>query len=107
MTIENIDWLSEHSTSRLRNAISFKHVKGPLFSTHFMNKIINRSVDSGASTIPSLNKLNATLRFSCLNSEIRGQKMNGKVKTRLCAIVWSSKGSRNTTKDATYTEYCK
>ena len=31
---DHIDWLSDHTTGRLRNAISFK---GPLFSTHYMN----------------------------------------------------------------------
>ena len=43
-----VDWLSDHTTGRFCNAISFK---GLLFSTHYMNKIIHICADSGTSII--------------------------------------------------------
>ena len=95
------DWLSDHTTGRLRNAISFK---GPLFSTHYMNEIIQSCADSVTSLIPSLNAFKRRTKIFLFEQQTQGieDEWEGK-NTPLFYVPGLPRGSRNNTGNVTYT----
>lgn len=100
---DHIDWLSDHTTGRLRNAISFK---GPLFSTHYMNEIIQSCADSVTSLIPSLNAFKRRTKIFLFEQQTQGieDEWEGK-NTPLFYVPGLPRGSRNNTGNVTYTEF--